>query len=514
MEFEFSQSDLSLANLASKNMKKLQSFTIDDTNSHSASPLPQHPSNLMTRTNSGSTYNTLAPIKFPNMLPIDDGNENLVSDSSLEAMYTRTNQVSTHDAYYGVYKQVLQNLYRTFWLDPFQKSVHNYQTFILDSHSIYDCLKNNVITNNINNKTKVDSKILVLYTGLNSNKFLQTFESKNVDVMYSNIGTNKFDLNQLKFLITSHDYKMICFNYADESIGVKVNLKEIFPFLKKHTEGKDTLLVLDANGAISSEALDLVEYPFDLVFDDSNDLNGPQGITFGAISSKFLNYLATLNTVAHFHVSEYVNLYKLANSWKLVESYGEDFSLDGNLKLEEGYDEESTIAHDLIKVSKVLLLGFNEALQTFVNTDLREYYQKCYELSEALKKGIQKTLNLELVTDYKEGEHALVNGMTCVQYLNSDQLIPYLLNSFNLSISEGKIKNMKFKTSLSKIDIKYFRIKNIQPVIVRDFINSGSDAENYSEYKMLISILKKAVDAVDYMAGKKGYSSVSIAETL
>ncbi|OBA24932.1 hypothetical protein HANVADRAFT_4254, partial [Hanseniaspora valbyensis NRRL Y-1626] len=66
---------------------------------------------------------------------------------------------------------------------------------------------------------------------------------------------------------------------------------------------------------------------------------------------------------------------------------------------------------------------------------------------------------------------------------------------------------MKFKKSLSKIDIKYFRIKNIQPVIVRDFINSGSDAENYSEYKMLISILKKAVDAVDYMAGKKGYSN-------
>ncbi|OBA25020.1 hypothetical protein HANVADRAFT_90997, partial [Hanseniaspora valbyensis NRRL Y-1626] len=273
-------------------------------------------------------------------------------------------------------------------------------------------------------------------------------------------------------------------------------------------------LVLDANGAISSEPLDLVEYPFDLVFDDSNDLNGPQGITFGAISSKFLNYLATLNTVAHFHVSEYVNLYKLANSWKLVESYGEDFSLDGNLKLEDGYDEESTITHDLIKVSKVLLLGFSEALQTFVNTDIREYYHKCYELSEALKTGIQKTLNLELVTDYKEGDHALVNGMTCVQYLNSDQLIPYLLNSFNLSISEGKIKNMKFKKSLSKIDIKYFRIKNIQPVIVRDFINSGSDAENYSEYKMLISILKKAVDAVDYMAGKKGYSSVSIAETL
>lgn len=513
MEFEFSQSDLSLANLASKNMKKLQSMSLDDSHHGSASSLSQQPPATMTRTNSGSTYNTLAPIKFPNMLPIDDGNENLVSDSSLEAMYNKTNQVMTLHSYYTIYKQVLQNLYKSFWLDPLQKASHQYQTFVMDSNSIYDCLTFNIVSNNINNSSN-NSKILVLYTGLNSNKFLQSFESKTVDIMYSNVGTNKFDLNQLKFLISSNDYKMICFNYVDESIGVKVNLQELFPFLKQHSKNKKCLMILDCNGAISSEPLDLVQYPFDLVFDDSNDLNGPQGMTFGAMSSKFLKYVETLNSVEHFEISDLLNLHKLAKSWCLVESYDEDFSLDGNLKLQEGYDEDSTIDNDLIKVSKVLLLGFNEALSSFVNTDLREYYQKCYELSEALKIGIQKTLNLLLVTDYKQGEHVLVNGLTCVQYLNSDQLIPYLLNSFNLSISEGKIKNMKLKTSLSKIDIKYFRIKNIQPIIVRDFIKSGSDAENYSQLKMLLSILKKSIEAVDYMAGKKGYSSVSIAETL
>ncbi|XBW38234.1 hypothetical protein QEN19_003823 [Hanseniaspora menglaensis] len=513
MEIEFSQNDLSLANLASKNMKKLQSLSLEDTPGSSASLISNNPTNSMLRTNSGSTYNTLAPIKFPNLLPIDDGNENLVSDSSLEAMYASTNHVMNIDSYYSVYKQVLQNLYPAFWLNPFEKATHKYQTFVFDSHCIYDILKCNIVSNNVVNSSN-HAKILVLYTGLNSNKFLQSFENKTVDVMYSNVGTNKFDLNQLKFLVSSNDYQMICLTYVDESIGVKVNLQELFPFLKEHSKNKNSLLVLDCNGAISSEPLDLNQYPFDLVFDDSNDLNGPQGVTFGAMSSQLIKYLETLNSLSHFEVSDLSNLYKLAKSWELVETYGEDFSLDGNLKLQDGYDEEFTIKNDLIKVSKVLLLGFNAVLSKFVGTDLSDYYTKCYQLSEAFKMGIQKNLNLELVTDYKEDEHALVNGLTCVQYLNSSSLIPYLLNSFNLSLSEGKIKNMKLKTSLSKIDINYFRIKNIQPIIVRDFINSGSTAENYTEYKILLSILKKSIEAVDYTAGKKGYSSVSLAETL
>lgn len=509
-DYEIDQQDLSIGNLASKNMKKLHlnSNSQEDSISMASTPslqnvFGQHPS-MMTRAQSGSTYNTLAPIKFPNMLPIDDGNENLVSDSTLEAMYNKTNQVMTLQSYYLSYKNTLQNVYKAFYLKP---STDVYQSFILDSNSIYDLLKLNVISNNINNQSN-NSNVLVLYTGLNSNKFLQAFENKSVDVMYSNIGTNKFDLNQLKFLITNNKYKLICFTYVDESIGVKISVNETYNFIKQYSP--DSLLVMDCNGAISSEPMNLVDHPFDLVFDDSNDLNGPQGLTFGCISNKFIDYLNTLNDVGDYHVSELMNLKNYIKSWKLIESYDDDFDLQSNLKVENN----EAIDNALIKVSKVLLLGFEEALISFINTNLDIYYTKCYELSEFLKTSIQGSLNLNLVTDYREGEHSLVNGLTCVQYLHTDLLVNYLFNSYNLSVSEGKITNMKMKTSLSKIDIKYFRIKNIQPIIVRDFIKFGGKAEDYSEYKMLLSILRKSIESVDYMSGKKGYSSVSIAETM
>ena len=509
-DYEIDQSDLSLGNLASKNMKKLHLNNPSQEDNVSMASTPslqnvfgQQPS-MMTRAQSGSTYNTLAPIKFPNMLPIDDGNENLVSDSTLEAMYNKTNQVMTLQSYYLAYKNVLQNVYKAFYLNP---SNANFQSFILDNNSIHDMLKLNVISNNVNNQTN-NSNVLVLYTGLNSNKFLQAFENKSVDVMFSNIGTNKFDLDQLKFLITSNKYKIICFTYVDESIGVKISIDETYNFIKQYSP--DSLLVMDCNGAISSEPMNLVDYPFDLVFDDSNDLNGPQGMTFGCFSDRFIEYLNILNDVGDYHISELANLKSYIKSWKLIESYDEDFDLQSNLKV-EGNDD---IDNALVKVSKVLLLGFEEALISFINTNLDIYYTKCYELSEFLKTSIQGHLNLNLVTDYKEGEHTLVNGLTCIQYLNTDLLVNYLFNSFNLSVSTGKITNMKLKTSLSKVDIKYFRIKNIQPIIVRDFIKFGGKADDYPEYKMLISILKKSIESVDYMAGKKGYSSVSIAETM
>ncbi|KAL6938986.1 hypothetical protein ACO0OL_000609 [Hanseniaspora opuntiae] len=508
--YEFSQNDLSIGNLASKNMKKLQlnNHSQEDNVSMASTPslqnvFGQQPA-MMSRAQSGSTYNTLAPIKFPNMLPIDDGNENLVSDSTLEAMYNKTNQVMTLQSYYMSYKNVLQNVYKAFYLPP---SNDSYQSFILDSNSIYDMLKLNVISNNVNNQSN-NSNVLVLYTGLNSNKFLQAFEDKSVDVMYSNIGTNKFDMNQLKFLITNNKYKIICFTYVDESIGVKMSVDEIYRFIKQHSP--ESYLVMDCNGAISSEPMNLAEYPFDLVFDDSNDLNGPQGMTFGCISNKFTEYLNVLNELGHYHVSELMNLRNFIKSWKLIESYDDDFDLQSNLKIEQN----EGIDNALIKVSKVLLLGFEEALVSFINTNLDIYYSKCYELSEFLKTSIQSNLALNLVTDYKEGDHALVNGLTCIQYLNTELLVNYLFNSYNLSVSEGKITNMKMKTSLSKIDVKYFRIKNIQPIIVRDFIKFGGKAEDYPEYKMLLTILKKSIESVDYMSGKKGYSSVSIAETM
>ncbi|CAI8508162.1 unnamed protein product [Hanseniaspora opuntiae] len=79
--YEFSQNDLSIGNLASKNMKKLQlnNHSQEDNVSMASTPslqnvFGQQPA-MMSRAQSGSTYNTLAPIKFPNMLPIDDGNE-------------------------------------------------------------------------------------------------------------------------------------------------------------------------------------------------------------------------------------------------------------------------------------------------------------------------------------------------------------------------------------------------------------------------------------------------------
>ncbi|KAL6941950.1 hypothetical protein ACO0QE_003113 [Hanseniaspora vineae] len=398
---------------------------------------------------------------------------------------------------------------------PVPQSKHKpYQSFVLSGSGTlgFDLIATNLMVNKPS-ITKTQQKALVLSSGYFSENMYKCLKqyypdthdkknynmvTSNVDILYCPTGTSKFNLHELKFLLSSNNYQVITVTHVDTSTGVLVDLYKLLPFIREHAP--NAFICVDAVCSLGVESIDLnVLSQVDFMFSASQKgLGCPAGLTVGYLGSRVLEYLANPDINKHIK-GFYTNLHKWVPVWESYEYY--KLQIPGTSAMLPEFNTEKPKYFGTPPTQ--LIHALNVSLKGILHFGIDKRCKAFAEMSDYVKAQVHELFGLELLTEHADTQQA-AHGLTCVLYKNSNSLVKYVHDTFKIDLAGPLLRNIKLKNS-NIFKIEYFRIGHMSEALLKDFVEN-----EHKNLDVFLKILNKATETVDLNENRKGYSSISL----